>query len=180
MTMHSTPQADYVQRLAPDTIRIERLLPGPVERVWSYLVESEKRGQWLASGSVEQKAGGCAEHVFRNSDLTRNDDPAPAKYAREAGEIRFEVEVLACEPNKLLAHTWPDGSEVRFELKPQGKEVLLTVTHSRIAERGPLLSVSAGWHTHLDILAARLAGREPAGFWRTHTRLEAEYGRLFD
>ena len=179
MNMHVNQQNGYAARISPDTVRVERLLPGPVERVWSYLVESDKRGRWLASGKVEQKANGCAEHVFRNSDLTENDDAAPAKYAAEAGEIRFEVAVLACEPNRLLVHTWPGYSEVRFDLQPKGGDVLLTVTHSRIAERGPLLSVSAGWHTHLDILAARLDGREPDGFWRTHTRLEAEYDRLF-
>ncbi len=32
------------------TLTIERLLPGPVERVWDYLTRSELRRQWLASG----------------------------------------------------------------------------------------------------------------------------------
>ena len=28
-----------------------------------------------------------------------------------------------------------------------------------------MLNVSAGWHAHLDVLAARLAGEEPEPFW---------------
>ena len=34
---------------APRTVRIERILPGPVERVWAYLTESDKRKKWLAA-----------------------------------------------------------------------------------------------------------------------------------
>jgi uncharacterized protein YndB with AHSA1/START domain len=42
-----------------DTIRFERLFPGPIERIWTYLTDSEKRGTWLASGPMELKAGGA-------------------------------------------------------------------------------------------------------------------------
>jgi len=54
---------------------------------------------------------------------------------------------------------------------------LLVVTHRRLADHDAIISVAAGWHTHLDILLDRLEDREPAGFWATHTRLEAEYER---
>jgi len=37
--------------IKPSTIRFERLLPGPVERVWAYLTESKKRATWLAAAS---------------------------------------------------------------------------------------------------------------------------------
>ena len=39
------------------------------------------------------------------------------------------------------------------------------------------LRVCGGWHTHLDILVDVLEGREPKAFWKTHTALEAEYGK---
>src|SRR5690606_12078830 len=117
---------------------------------------------------------------FRNSELTSNDAPPPAKYAAQAGPVTMHGRVVECRPQRLLTYIWgdnPDSSQVTFELTPQGDKVLLVVTHRRIADRAQLLSISAGWHTHLDILADRPAGREPAGFWATHTRLEAEYGR---
>jgi uncharacterized protein YndB with AHSA1/START domain len=40
---------DYGVLTAPDTLRIERLLPGPIERVWQYLTDSDKRATWLAA-----------------------------------------------------------------------------------------------------------------------------------
>ena len=41
---------DYPSVLSPTEIRFERLLPGPIENVWSYLTDAKKRGEWLASG----------------------------------------------------------------------------------------------------------------------------------
>ena len=54
----------------PGTLKIERLLPGPIERVWSYLTESELRRQWLAAGEMEMKVGAPVELVWRNDELT--------------------------------------------------------------------------------------------------------------
>ncbi len=171
----------YGTIVAADTVRIERLLPGPVERIWSYLTESDKRRLWLSAGDMQLSPGSAVEFVFRNSELTENDVPPPPKYAGMAGPATLNVTVVACDPNRRLVLLWgagADASEVTFDLAPKGDKVLLTVTHRRIPDRGEMLSISAGWHTHLDILAARLEGREPAGFWATHTRLEAEYQRI--
>ena len=169
----------YATPIASDAVRIERTLPGPIERVWRYLVESELRAQWLAAGEIEPRVGGRVEHVFRNSALTQGDDPAPGKYAHIADEARMRGTVTDFDPPRALAYSWgeDDGaaSEVRFELAPRGEDVHVVVTHRRIGSRDMLLSVAAGWHTHLDILVARLTDTVPEGFWRRHTRLEREY-----
>ncbi len=170
---------EFGQRIAPDTVRIERLLPVPIERVWDYLTDGELRGKWLAGGAMEQRVGGRVELHFHNSALTENDDPPPAKYAKYDNASTGGT-VTEIDPPHLLAYTWgeEDGaSHVRFELATQGQQVRLVVTHSRLSGRDGMLSVAAGWHTHLDILRDRLLGREPAGMWRTHARLEAEYAR---
>ena len=60
--------------LAPDTVRLERLLPGPVERVWAYLTESDKRAQWLAAGRMDLRVGGKVQLEFDNSKLP-NEQP---------------------------------------------------------------------------------------------------------
>ena len=172
---------DFGTVTAPDTLRIERLLPGPIERVWAYLTESEKRGSWLARGDMELRPGGSMELVFHNDNLTENDVPAPAKYEKYGGEIRSHGHVLECEPPRLLVFSWDEenggDSQVRMELTPQGDEVRLVLTHSRLASRDGMISVAGGWHTHLGILADRLAGRVPPGFWATHARIAAEYER---
>ena len=43
---------DYAVATNPTTVRIERSLPGPIERAWEYLTDSEKRGKWFASGNL--------------------------------------------------------------------------------------------------------------------------------
>lgn len=178
----AAPRGAYGLATAPDTVRIERLLPGPIERVWRYLTDSDKRGRWLAEGRMELRVGGWVEHVFHNNELTENDDPPPAKYADIADEARMDGRVTACEPPTLLSYTWSESSgsasEVTFELSAKKDDVVLVLTHRRLANREEMLGVAAGWHTHLDILADRLAGRTPPGFWATHTRLEHEYDRL--
>ncbi|MDO8277538.1 MAG: SRPBCC family protein [Burkholderiaceae bacterium] len=169
----------YGVQTAPDTVRIERLLPGPIERLWAYLTESDKRAQWLAAGPMDLSAGAGVQLLFRNNELTPDDEPAPPKYRSVSGEHRMQGYITVCEPPHLLGLTWGEEqgvpSEVRFELSPQGSQVKLTVTHSRLSSRDDMLSVSGGWHTHLAILRARLEGTAPPGFWRTHTRLEAAY-----
>jgi hypothetical protein len=64
---------------------------------------------------------------------------------------------------------------VTFELEPVGDMVRFTLTHRRIPDRSIMLNVSAGWHAHLDVLAARLAGEEPPPFWDHWAALKAEY-----
>lgn len=163
---------------ARDEVRIERVLPGPRERVWRYLTEADLRRQWLAAGDFDLATGGAIELVFRNNDLTEGDDPPPAHLAAHGEETRLGGTVLACEPPALLAFTWgtgPDASSVRFDLAEEGKDVRLTVTHSRTRDRGMTVLVSTGWHVHLDILADRLAGRTPDGFWRRVGALQPVY-----
>ena len=43
------------------------------------------------------------------------------------------------------------------------------------SNRRTLVGVSAGWHAHLDVLAARLTGAEPEPFWDRLNGLRAEY-----
>jgi uncharacterized protein YndB with AHSA1/START domain len=166
----------------PGTLRIERMLPGPIDRVWSYLTDSDKRATWLAGGPIELRVGGKVENVFRNSDLTTPDDLPPAKYAGAGDLTVMQGVVTACDPPRLLAYTWNEGpgkeSEVSFELTPRERDVQLVVTHRRLATRDDLLGVSGGWHTHLDILAARLEGRKPAPLWATMMKHEAVYETL--
>ena len=39
------------------TVRLERMLPGPIERVWAYLVEPEKRAMTAATPVPKVNAG---------------------------------------------------------------------------------------------------------------------------
>lgn len=174
----------YARRIAAETVRIERLLPGPIERIWTCLTEPDKRRTWLAGGAMKLQVGGAVELVFHNNALTgQPDDLPPPNYATMGGEFRMGGRIVECRPPSLLAYTWGEASGedslVRFELAEKGDRVSLRVTHSRLPDRAQMLSVAGGWHTHLDILADRLQGRAPRPFWATHTQLEAQYAERF-
>jgi uncharacterized protein YndB with AHSA1/START domain len=167
---------DYGTILESGAIRFERLLPGPIERVWAYLTDADRRGKWLASGAVEPRVGGSVELHFRHADLSPQAEEIPDKYKRYECGASFTAQVMRCEPPRLLSHSWADGSEVTFELTEQGEGVLLVLTHRRLTPT-EMLSVAGGWHTHLGILVDHLNGRTPQPFWSTHARLETEYER---
>ncbi len=172
-------EGQYGQMPEPETVVIRRQLPGPVERLWAYLTEPEKRRRWLAGGPMGLFPGGEVTLVFRHTEITPSDDRPPEKYAGVTDGVSTTGVVTACEPPFLLAFTWDadtdHDSEVRFELTPEGDKVDLTVTHRRLVRRGQLISVAAGWHTHLAILESLLDGSAPPAFWRSHTKLEADY-----
>ena len=76
-----TPADDYGIATAPDAVRIERLRPGPIERVWDYLVDPRLRATWLAAGAFEPRVGGTVELAFHHATRTPDDDAPPPKYA---------------------------------------------------------------------------------------------------
>jgi uncharacterized protein YndB with AHSA1/START domain len=170
---------DYGVLTEPGTLRLERVLPGPIERVWEFLTDGEKRGKWLASGQMDLRVGGPVELTFDNSHLTGRFEAAPEKYKELEKKASFTGRVTRCEAPRLLAYTWAESwggdSEVTFELTPRGQDVLMILTHRRLEGRDTLISVASGWHTHIGILIDVLSGRSPAAFWSTHARLEADY-----
>lgn len=165
----------------PAEVRLVRTLPGPIERVWEYLTDPEKRARWFCGGVLEQKAGGKAEFVMVHKNLAPGETP-PAKYAHvQDPGVTFEGRVLRCEPPRLLVYTFgSEDSEVTFELTTQGKQVLLVLTHRTRGdeERAELTNYASGWHAHLALLLAQLEGAPRPAFWATHARLVAEYQKL--
>lgn len=171
-------QERYGTITAPNTIRFERTLPGPIERVWTYLTDSEKRGKWLASGPMELRVGGAAHLTWLHREYAAG-EPLPEQYKNMEKGHSMDATVTRCEPPRLLAFTWGKRadalSEVVIELTERGNEVLLVLTHERLPNQKDLLGVSGGWHTHLDVLVELVNGRTSPGFWSKITRLNAEY-----
>jgi uncharacterized protein YndB with AHSA1/START domain len=164
----------------PGTVRLERVLPGPIERVWAYLTESEKRGKWFASGPMELRVGGKLELHFHNSQLAPPSEPVPERFQKYEGMISTG-RVTRCEPPHVLSFTWDeehgDKSEVTFELTDRSGEVFLVLTHRRLANRKDMVGVASGWHVHVGVLIDQLKGLERKPFWSAVERLEAEYDK---
>lgn len=173
MNEHAKPDA-YGELSDGDTLTIRRLLPGPVERVWAYLTESDLRRQWLAAGEMDLKTGAPFELTWRNDELT---DPPGEKPDGFGEEHSMQSRIVEVDPPRRLVFEWSGSGNVSFDLEPRGDRVLLTLVHRRLPNRNMTLMVGAGWHAHLDILVARATGSETQPFWDHWTRLKADYDR---
>jgi uncharacterized protein YndB with AHSA1/START domain len=165
-----------VTMIEPGTVKLQRVLPGPVERVWSYITDSDKRAQWLAAGEFDLRVGGTVRLEFDNARLPN--DPGLSADDERRGKGTFEGVITRLEPMRVLAHTWKwDGAdtEVSYELTPRGKDVLLVIVHRRLQGRALQASVMGGWDVHTGILEDILNGVAPRPFWATHDRVEKDY-----
>lgn len=165
------PDTDYATLLAPDTVRLERLLPGPIERVWAHLADGDLRRRWLAAGDMPAHAGGTFELTWRNDELTTPPGHRPDGFGPEH---RMPSTVTVFEPPHRLAFTWGNG-DVTFTLEPRADRVLLTIVHRGISDHRNVLMIGPGWHAHVDVLSACLSGTTPEPFWDRWTRLREEY-----
>lgn len=166
--------------VAPATLVLERLLPGPIERVWAFLTESDKTAQWLAVADMELRKGGAVQLFFGHNDLSPIKEETPEKYKGVCDEdSTMQGRILAVERPHRLSYTWGEGdgseSEVTFELAEEGGKVKLTLTHRKLFDNDILVGVSAGWHAHVAIMIDVLEGKTPRPFWSTHMALEDTY-----
>lgn len=173
--------SDFGTYPAPETVRFERLLPGPIDRVWAFLTDAELRGRWLAAGPMEPRAGGTLSLTFDHAALSPAQEETPPAF--KGASFDMGGHVTRWEPPHVLAYTWGESlglrSEVTFELAEVDDRVRLVLTHRKLGDAPELLAnVGAGWHTHLAILAAVLRGDAPPPFWSTFATNEVSYGAL--
>jgi|CXWL01.1.fsa_nt_gi uncharacterized protein YndB with AHSA1/START domain len=175
-----TQLADILSR---DSLRIDRVLAAPPERVWAHLVDAKKRARWFCAGDDLTGIGQKFELHFNHHRIT--DEPPPEKYKRFDGTQPDFVsygQISAFEPARTLRFSWmetaDDASDVLFELSPQGDGTRLVITHSKLPNRGGLIGVGGGWNAHLNVLEDELAGRIHRGFWSDIARFEQELERV--
>lgn len=121
------------------SITFVRVLPVPPERVWAALADPSG---WLAPATIEPRVGGAVRIDFDGDDVTTGT-------------------VLTWDPPRTLEHEWhypgEDRSVVRYDLVAVDGGTELTLVHRLLrADQAP--GYGAGWHAHLDGLAAHLAG----------------------
>ena len=159
-----------VERIAPDAIRLERLLDAPVDKVWRYLTEAELRQQWFMGGT-DARPDSEFELLNDHDNLSDDDVPYPENYAEFKGKT-WNEKVLRFEPARLLETTFQGGKNghVTYELFPEGDRTRLVLTHSGIVSGTGAQDFGSGWNSHLTVLQERLAGRSVRNFWALHAR----------
>lgn len=161
----------FAEKISDDTVRIVRVLAAPVEQVWSWLIDPEKRAKWFAAGAVDPRPGGTILTHFDHNTLSPEPGEVPERHKGAVGH-RGAVTIIDIDPPHLLRHDWGDGSIVTFELAPHAEGTVLTLTHSRLPDLASMRDVSGGWTSHLAVLVEVVAGRTPGNFWRTHEENE--------
>ena len=159
-----------VERIAPDAIRLERLLDAPAEKVWRYLTEAQLRQQWFMGGT-DARADGEFELLNDHDNLSDEDVPYPESYAPYKGKAWSE-RVLRFDPPRLLETTFQGGKNgvVTYELHADGERTRLVLTHRGIESGTGAQDFGSGWNSHLMVLQERLAGRGVPDFWALHAR----------
>ncbi|HEY2482392.1 MAG TPA: SRPBCC domain-containing protein [Caulobacteraceae bacterium] len=139
--------SDAGEHLRVPAVRFQRVLPGPIARVWAHLTQCEKLAGWYGeAGEIEPCEGGLINFMD--------------------GHVRGVV--TQWRPPRRLAYTWnvfapgeahsayPE-SYLNIDLAAVGAAVRLTLLHLPVLERFEAQN-AVGWHTFLDILKATLMG----------------------
>lgn len=150
-----------------DVIRFERRLSHPIERVWAALTEPEQlRGWWGAADELELTVGGRFTLRWLNTDLDGN-------------SAVMHATITALDPPRLLETKGDMHGVLRWELRPEGDDTVLTFTSTLDLPEKYRTMVLAGWHWHLDTLAAELAG-SPFDWSAWQTRGMQQWNAIHD
>ena len=161
----------------PGAIRLERLYPGPPERLWAYLTESIRRRDWWAAGRMELRKDGRVELTWFFDELSPGEEIPPRFKTYGEGHTQAG-RITKIESGRLLAFTWGQDSEVVFEIEPRGNDAALVVTHRRLEGRPEMIRIATGWYTHMLLLEDVLLGRERRPFWHNFALAQQEHEKL--
>lgn len=141
------------------SVRFERRLDAPVERVWQALTEEGQLARWLTAGTFGAHESGALAFDFG-----------------EGGTVSGHITIW--EPPRRLAYTWliPDEppSTVAWTLQAEGTGTRLWLVHSALPERMGR-GYAAGWHAYLERLGAVATDGQPPDFDARFEALLAVY-----
>lgn len=149
-------------------VKLERLLPGPITRVWDHLTRPELLPAWFGEkSSIEGRVGGAVRlmdgHV--RGTVTRWSPP---------NSLSYTWNVFAPEDGPDATSAYPE-SYLTLTLETQGEQVLLRLDHMPVLERFEKQN-AMGWHTFIDILSDALTQQPPRPRRDYMVRNAARYG----
>lgn len=165
---------EFCTQLESGALRFVRHLPGPIERVWDYLVDPDKRRLWFAGGTMAEQPGD--EFVWDFDLEALADQEIPERFSDMSGGLQTHARILEIEPPRLLVVLGiEDPQEIRFELCEHGDTVEFTLIQGAPPDFGDLISTAAGWQACLGLLIDHLSGKTPRSFWGEHETAEEIY-----
>jgi uncharacterized protein YndB with AHSA1/START domain len=155
-----TITADLGTLIHERTIRFERRLSAPVDRVWHAVTDPDEMRSWFPSAvQGERKVGAPLRFPF---DASSDSGGARANVADA-----FGGEVTEWDPTRVFGFTW-NGDQLRIELTPEGDDATVLVFTHRVYDASIAARTGSGWHMCLANLGAHLGGPAVADdLWRT-------------
>ena len=74
--------------LAPTTFRLERTLKAPIDRVWSYFVDGDKRSRWFTGGDSFSATGQAFSILFAHRNITNEKPPERSAHMQRGEFVR--------------------------------------------------------------------------------------------
>jgi uncharacterized protein YndB with AHSA1/START domain len=156
------------------TLRFERRLAHPPEKVWRALTDNAELVHWFPAqirGARQQ--GAKLRFVFQeeggpvlDNEMTAVRTAGQEAYQGSEGEAAMVGEMTVYDPPRTLEYTWNDEI-LRWELQPRDGYTLLLFTHT-FEEEAKSARDASGWEVCLDSLERRLAGLPPETFTMEH------------
>jgi uncharacterized protein YndB with AHSA1/START domain len=141
--------ADLGEMFRAPGVRFWRRLPGPIERVWSYLTDPAKLSGWYDAGStIEPREGGLVSLNGGHIRGVVTQWRPPVKFAH-SWNVFGPGETVSAYPESYLT----------LELAPAEAEVALTLLHLPVLDRFEPQN-AMGWASFLDIVEDTVKGRE--------------------
>lgn len=124
------------------SVRFERLLDHPVEKVWDAITDPDQMASWLGPTQRTGEEGGTITVTTKGGDM---------------GGV-----ITRWEEYSVLEYTWWKDTVICWELFPEGADGCRLVFTHRLSP-SQVLGAATGWHYHMDALALTLdGGRIPA------------------
>jgi uncharacterized protein YndB with AHSA1/START domain len=125
------------------SVRYERTFNVRNDELWKALTNVARITEWMLTEAMDfdPRVGGSVHYFWGGTD-----------------ESKGTISVF--DPPRALEYSWNEGastSMVRFELREIDEGSVLTLHHDRITS-DDIRGISAGWHTHLEILQALFSG----------------------
>jgi uncharacterized protein YndB with AHSA1/START domain len=124
-------------------LRIDEVLPSPIEAVWRALTDPRTLARWLMENDFEPRVG----HAF-----TLRDPPTATWDGRVA------CEVLELDPPRRMVWSWNGGmkgettTRVVFELRAEGEGTRFTLRHEGEGDAAQGEALLSGWKRKAGVL----------------------------